>query len=61
MAMTICHLALAIVLIPIIHGFTFSLDQTSPEQCGTVIVSWQGGSPPFSLSIIVGHILNARS
>ena len=51
--MIILFLALGLVSVLDILAFSFSFDKPSPEQCGTVYVSWQGGVPPFSLSILV--------
>ena len=47
---------LAATILPFVFGFTFSFGTTSLAECGTVDVNWQGGSPPFSLSIIVSYL-----
>ncbi|WVF65573.1 hypothetical protein IAT40_000303 [Kwoniella sp. CBS 6097] len=33
-------------------AFSFSFDTTSPKQCGSTTVTWEGGSSPYSLTII---------
>lgn len=40
------------LLIPAALGFSFTFDR-DPTQCGVVNVRWEGGSPPFRLTIIV--------
>lgn len=45
--------SLALLLSPAVHGFSFAVDTTTPVQCGVVNFEWQGGQPPFILTIIV--------
>ncbi|WVQ93245.1 hypothetical protein IAU59_000310 [Kwoniella sp. CBS 9459] len=36
-------------------AFSFSLDTTSPKQCGSTTITWEGGTSPYSLTIIPAY------
>jgi hypothetical protein len=47
---------LSTLFLPLTLGFSFSIDSSGLKQCGTASVSWNGGTPPFYLTLIVSSL-----
>jgi hypothetical protein len=45
--------ALLIALAPPILGFSFNVETDSVSECGFMNLTWSGGTPPFTLTVIV--------
>lgn len=48
---------LLLVLVPSAMAFDFSVVTTNLQQCGAMDITWNGGSPPFNLIVIVRDLL----
>jgi hypothetical protein len=46
-------LILGLVSVSTCLAFEFTLSSNNPVECGVIQVNWQGGTPPFSLTILV--------
>ena len=46
------------LIVPVVMSFTFELDSSAPVQCGTVNLKWQGGVPPFYMTVMVSCNVN---
>jgi hypothetical protein len=53
---TVRQFLLLLILSPLALAFSFTFEQTSLTQCETVNVQWQGGSPPFYMTIMVSDL-----
>lgn len=38
---------------PAVYGFSFTVDNPNPAQCGQLDINWVGGTPPFRLLVLV--------
>jgi hypothetical protein len=44
---------LVLALLPPSYAFSFSVETSALTQCGTMDISWTGGTAPFFLTIMV--------
>lgn len=47
---------LLLALVPPAMGFDFNIETTNLQQCGSMDITWTGGSPPFNLIVIVSGL-----
>lgn len=43
-----------------VRAFNFTTNITAVRACGDVLVTWQGGAPPYNLTVIVSCALRGR-
>jgi hypothetical protein len=41
------------IFAPTALSYAFTLDSDAPTQCEAVQVNWQGGTPPFYMTVMV--------
>jgi hypothetical protein len=48
--------SLLLAILPAVYAFDFNVESSTLTECGYMDLIWRGGTPPYTLTIIVSYL-----